>query len=220
MQAITQVILTFIAIALVFLVVKPRLALVQDMQQQIATYSDAIDKATQYNSTVSNLKSRIDNLSAADKAALQTYMPNRVNVLMISRDIEAMVVESGMSLEDISADDADTSVSTIVGTAGGANDFGLVDYDSMIDPETGTAAVLSGSNLKTEALQDLVSRTFTLTALGSYDEFKQLLMNIESNTYPLRIISMSFVSEEDSDLTSYELTLRAFALTETTDQTQ
>ena len=60
----------------------------------------------------------------------------------------------------------------------------------------------------------LLSQTFKVEVVGTYEQMKAMLQDIEKNNYPLRITDFEFTVEDDetTDLVQYSLILETFAL--------
>lgn len=213
-QVITQVVLVVVAIAMVMFVIKPKLAEIDAMQAESAAYLQAIDKATQYNNKLAELVSKAGSISRADTKSLNTYIPDHIDALKVSQDIQALVADSGLILQNIEVATQNEPVTTSVDVSNAP----VVDPALANDPGNqntlgvGGIPGNNGSSLLDQAKRDMVVSTFDLTVLGSYTQFKALLMNLERNNYPLRMVDMSFDTTTESDLTQYTLTLETYAL--------
>lgn len=207
-KSVTQIILILAAIAMVFFVIKPKLAEVTDKQEETKEYQQAVDRATQYNNRLAQLVDKASSFPRADLNALDTYLPDRIDVLKVSEDLEMMVSEYGLLLENI---EVGTDEETV--TASGMSEAPMP--NAVTDPALGSgtdSGVMVGSGLLDEAKRSLVSRQFNLSVLGTYEQFKGLLMAMEANQYPMRIVEMSFAVSSDSDLTPYTMTIETYAL--------
>lgn len=213
-QAITQIILVVVAVLMVLFVIKPKLAEIGTKQAEARDYEQAVERATQYNNKLAGLINKAESFSRDDLLALETYLPKDIDVLQVSQDIENIVGASGLLLENVESSSGNEAVTSSVDSGAGTpigDPAGDPAMTGMSD--TNNAAPFAPSvNLLDQARRDLVLRQFKFTALGTYDQFKQLLTGLEGNNYPLRIIEMSFEVSSDSDLTQYSFTIETYAM--------
>lgn len=193
-QASIQILLVVISVAIVMTVVRPEFSEIQVMQDQLAEYNNALDKADQYNRALQEKISQANNLPNADLIALDRYVPDRVDIVQVSRDVVNIVEGSGLLLLDVEVGDAS---SVTVETANGA-------------PQ----GARTGGSLEEEARRQLAVQPFTIEAIGTYTNMKSLLQAIEQNAYPMRITDISFTnqSESNSQLLSYTIDVETYAL--------
>jgi len=176
-------------------VLRPEFSEIQAMQDQLAEYNNALDKADQYNRALQEKISQANNLPNTDLAALDQYVPNRVDIVRVSRDVVNIVEGSGLLLIDVE-----------------------VGESSSVTVENANAGVSqsarTGGSLEEEAKRQLAVQPFTIEAIGTYTNMKSLLRAVEQNAYPMRIVGISFTnqSESDSRLLSYTIDVETYAL--------
>ncbi|MEZ4200287.1 MAG: hypothetical protein R3B69_01635 [Candidatus Paceibacterota bacterium] len=194
-QASIQILLIVISVAIIMTVLRPEFSEIQAMQDQLAEYNNALDKADQYNRALQEKISQANNLPNTDLAALDQYVPNRVDIVRVSRDVVNIVEGSGLLLIDVE-----------------------VGESSSVTVENANAGVSqsarTGGSLEEEAKRQLAVQPFTIEAIGTYTNMKSLLRAVEQNAYPMRIVGISFTnqSESDSRLLSYTIDVETYAL--------
>jgi len=200
-QAGIQILLVIISMVIIFTVVKQKFTDIQVSQDATIKYQEALTKATEYNNKLQTLLNKITNMPRSDVLALDRYIPETVDSTKVSRDIKNIVSNAGLLLVEIKAnDEEEVSVSekspatTNVGSA--VNDGFVRD-----------------SKLQTDIRNDLRTRRFVVKATGGYEQLKVALGDIERNAYPLRIVSLSLETIDNSALYNYSIELDAYALT-------
>lgn len=196
---LTQLALIVIAIALVFTYIRPNLTEVTAIQDEIYEYSDAVGKAQELNNQLRELISLKNSFSVNDVAALEQFLPTEIDAPQVMRDIEFLVDQNEVTLVAISFDENMNSIPLPVD-----------EFAEGVDPNS------SEVNLATMPHSD-----FVLTVNGQYAEIKAFLLALESNDYPLEIVSMELVRSESDGSTvntarnpflDVNLRLRVYAL--------
>lgn len=209
-SAITQIILVVISIVLLSTVVKPKFDEIRTLQDEQTKYKEAKEKHEEFNSKLEELLAKANALSMGDVMALDRYVPTTLDPVAVARDIEQMVIESGLLLEDVEADAESEEVTVDTPTEFNVDPV-AVDPLMASDPAFGDPFTDSVP-ISTETRRALRSQVFGVDALGTYEQLKVLLGNIEKNAYPLQVTSLSFERPEDSDLTAYHIELTSFML--------
>lgn len=177
--------------------VRPAFSDISVIQDDIARYQNTVTKASQLNAELQNLTATERSISAQEGKALNTYLPQEINDVMIMRDIQNI-----FKIVDLPI--------TALGSASSNN------YQA-------SAAVVEGRESDADALPTLMFRDFQLSFFGTFDHLKAVMQGIELNAYPLEVVELSFAASQDADdadqdiglppgVMKYDLTLRAFAL--------
>lgn len=198
-QAGIQILLLVLAVIIAATVIRPKLAEMRTSQNEIKSYQDALDNIGAYNQRLQALISQANALSNVDRETLYRFMPTDVDETAVARDISNIVARHGLLLLDVSSEEG-VPMSTLNGQAG---------IDQPIDPETGTFIDNSAQDGA-----DLMVHRFTVSAVGRYQNMKEMLMDFERNVYPLRLVEFSFTVENNNDLTSYAIVLETYSLPE------
>lgn len=97
----TQIVMTVIALGLIFFYVQPTFMKIGQTQESILLYQTEIGKVQEVNAKLANLSQRLNDISQADLSSLMTYLPDTVDHMAVSSDILNMAVESEVFLESI-----------------------------------------------------------------------------------------------------------------------
>ena len=214
-QAGIQIILLVVSVVIVFTVIKPKFAVISQSQVEAAAYSNAVDNIGQYNARLQDLMNQASSISADDLAALYRYLPEEVDAVAVGRDIANIASDNGLLLLDVTPDDAEVVETEVdAGAYGMAVDPGMVADPSMSDPTmSGDATGFVESSAPTRSLS-LSSQTFDVKVIGTYEDMKMMLQDLERNDYPLQVVEFAFSStdEDEGDLKEYTLLLRTYSL--------
>lgn len=195
-QASLQILLIVIAIVIIVTAIKPKLAVVQYNQNEIAQYLSALEKASLYNQTLQELLNRASGISESDETALNRFLPDALDATIVSRDIKNIVDRNGMLLIEIETKQSDAA--TVASRGGSVADDGFI----------------RGEALNSEARQSLNAVRFVVETIGSYEQMKSMLQDFERNAYPLRLVVFSFEAPSDSDLYHYSVELETYSISQ------
>ncbi len=211
-QAGIQIILLITAVVIVFTVIKPKFETISQSQAEAVAYKTALDNIGQYNARLQDLMNQASAISADDLAALYRYLPEKIDAVEVGRDIANIATDNGLLLLDVSPEDAE-AVETEIDAAAAPADPTMSGDAAMIDPTMpGDPNAFVESSARTRELS-LSSQTFDVKAIGSYDDMKAMLQDLERNDYPLQVVEFSFVTDEEGgDLMEYTLVLRTYSL--------
>ncbi len=198
-QAGIQITLLVVAIVIAFSVVKPKIDSIRAEQSEVAAYRVAVENIGTYNQRLQTLTNESNSISAHDRALLWRYLPEEVDATAVARDIANIVSQNRLLLLDIVPSTVEPVTSE------------TVDDPSMIPMDSG---VLADDGTVTAGI--LFSQKFQVEVVGTYDQIKSMLRDLERNAYPLRLIEFDFSLEgESSSLIQYSLTLETYALPST-----
>lgn len=193
---ISQIIMVVVSLVVIFTYIQPKFSELQVLQEQSAQFKAAAENATQFNILLQSILQDIDNFSSADLAKLDVYVPNTIDPVMVSRDIQTIVERTGMQTRSIVIAAPDTAIES--------NDVARDVFDEA-DPATissdGAAPTFTRS-----------SQLFSVTVLGSYEQLERLMRAVEVNAYPLYVRDLSFENAEAGNLFSFNITLETFAI--------
>ena len=176
-KILAQIAIIVISIILIVLVIQPKLQDIQAVEDEAASYEQAIENVSLYNQKLDNLLQAKNQLLPTDLDKLDTFLPDTVDALEVMSDILQL------------ADMADMTVTSLQ-PAG--------------EP---TQVQLSGqSNQDAEESESESDTGFTLTAhdfnvvmRGTYRDFKQFLTYVSVYKYPLELQSVSFSTPSARD---------------------
>lgn len=191
------------AVVIAFSVIKPKIESIRTEQNEVQAYKAAVANIGQYNQRLQALTSDANALSEYDRQMLWRYLPEEVDATRVAADVANMVAQNQMLLLDITASDPEFVSET-------SADGTVVDPGAMVmDPNTGVVV--------DPALQmqqgGLMAQQFEVEVVGTYEQMKGLLADIERNNYPLRLVNFSFdLGEEESPLLQYSLVLETYSM--------
>ncbi len=159
--------------------------------------------------------------------ALETYIPSSIDQLSVPRDIAAIAEENEMLVQSIAAEEVEGGSSEEEGgvDATADPDATLPPPDpaladpALADPALADPALVDplmagvgAESLASEAERELVSQRFSVTVIGTYDQMKAFLVDLERNDYPLRLTEFDFSVDAESQLYTFEIAVETYAL--------
>ncbi len=97
----TQIVMTVVALGVIFFYVHPTFTRIGDTQKAIQSYQVEIEKVDGVNRQLAEFTRRLDQISQSDTISLMTYLPDTVDHMAVSADILNMAVEADVFLESI-----------------------------------------------------------------------------------------------------------------------
>ncbi len=180
---LTQILMIGVAIAIVFVYIKPTISNIRMTQDTINSYEEEAEKVLAVNNLLAQQVALVDSVRPQDMQALLRYMPDTLDQIAVLKDIDAIFTYAGVKLTDVNYDEKNANAN-LKNQAAAA--------EGVIDPLAG-----------------LDTHGFNVTAEMSYAELKQLLAAFEVNNYLLQIDQLSVLPSE-SGLLTVELALLAF----------
>jgi len=197
-----QITLLVVAIIIAFSVVKPKIDSIRIDQSEVAAYQVALENIGRYNQHLQTLINQANALSGYDRSVLERYLPKEIDATLVASDISNIVSRNRLLLLDIIPDEA------IPVTAYSAD--GQIEESAAYDPNTG---VLMDEELSGDQDSVLMAQQFEVEVVGTYDQMKAMLSDMERNAYPLKLVEFEFNLEEiDASLVQYSLLLETYAL--------
>lgn len=211
-RLLSQIVLIVLSVVAVVSYVSPKFSELQQVQLEIKKYREAVARADQYNSTLSEKLNKITSLSQSDLQMLERYLPSEVDPIMVARDIETIALRNDLEPTAIEVAEAEA----------GSNDA-PVEYVPAADEyygEDGTG-MGGGEEYYSAPQQPLTSKLdaqpLSVTVTGSYEDFLVFLADLERNNYPLRIRQLTVGAEGEgeetvsSDVYTFDLEVATFA---------
>lgn len=197
--------LLVVSVIIVFTVIKPKFSEISYYQNEMATYQTALDNIGRYNQRLQNLINQANAMSSEDRDNLFRYLPESVDSVAISRDIENMINNNKLILTEISTDEPQAVTSAAAPTS-----EVLAPTDDMTDDLSVEGVAIVDSEISASTSR-LISQDFTVNVFGRYEDMKSFLKDLERNVYPLRLVEFEFTVEEDGPLVEYKLVLQTYA---------
>ena len=191
-KTLTPIFSIIIAFAIFFFFTKPLYTEVQGLKKETTGYTNAINNASQFNQKLQQLKQKKDSFDERDVERLNGLVPNSINGVGMLVNLSKLVSAHGMLLGTISVQSDDN-------TKASAN------------KKVSRTPVSSGDST------DLVSSDIAFTLIGTYDQLRSLLKDMERSLVPMDIVHVSFTAVE-GNLQQYAITIRTYALTPVTTQ--
>jgi len=182
-RTITPIFSIIIALVVFFFFVKPMFAEIQQIQGETDQYQQAVGKATELNQLLTALVSKKRSYSAEEIERLEALVPQSVDEVKILADLNELAKSHSMLFGNIKVTSRDEVVSTGEQTAPSQT----VSYD------------------------DFVTSDITFGLIGTYEQFKAMLSDLEKSLVLMEITNIT-LSASDGPLQQFELTVRAYSL--------
>ena len=194
-QTIIQILLLIVSGVAVFTIIVPKFDEIRTVQEETAQYEEALDSAFATNERLSILSRQLDSLSQQERYRLDRFLPTTIDTLGLAYDIETLIDRNGLFLIS----------------------FDVEDERRLEDPVETTAPITSGGEDDQFAApaaatqKQLAVQTYSISAAGTYEQFKAFLRDIETSAQLLEVTDMDFAST-DSDLNQFAITVEAYGL--------
>jgi len=198
-----QITLLVVAIVIAISVVKPKIDNIRVDEREVASYQTALLNIGRYNEKLQTLVNQANALSSSDRYLLERYLPETIDTVLVANDISNIVDNNKLLLLDIIQDEP---APVVAYTPEGVAEPTTTQYD----PETGMP-IEDQSTGRPDSV--LMAQQFEVQVVGTYENMKSMLRDLERNAYPLRVMDLEFNLEEaDSNLIQYSLLLETYAL--------
>lgn len=184
MRTITPVFSIIIALVVFFSVSKPMFTEIDDIKAQTAQFQEAVDSAQSRNQKLEELINKKQGHDSRDLEYLDALVPQDVDEVKMLVDLKEMAEKHNMLIGNI-------------GVEGGGTGSPASDASSEV------SGAISYNSFSTADI------TFGL--IGTYEQFKSFLADMERSLVLMEVINITFASGE-GDLQQYDLTIRAFGL--------
>lgn len=206
-----QIVLIGAACVIIFTYVMPKFEETKTIQDDIFKYSDAVEKASQYNQRLRELLATKDAFPQEGLVSLEKFIPLAIDEIAIMHDLESIFTGTEISIVSLTvADEISPFSEATVEEAIVYNADGTV-------METVKPTIASG----------IYSRDFKVMFSSSYENMKNALAQIEANPALLEVAEFTLKPVNASNKIdvgtpsqnaksgeySFELTVRAFGLT-------
>ncbi|USN88411.1 MAG: hypothetical protein H6780_02840 [Candidatus Nomurabacteria bacterium] len=152
-----QIGMVIVSVAIVFTYVKPQFTTIAAIQDDIALYQQKRDEVLLVNSRLTELTDQVDSVSEVDKKRLQTYLPETLDPLKVSRDLLLATIQAGVLYKDVTFDGEERQNNKRQSTSKSADE------------------------------NKPAPHSFTLQVEGTYAQIKELFRLLEQNNYPLEV---------------------------------
>ncbi len=206
-----QVVLIGAACVIIFTYVMPKFEDTKAIQDDIFKYSDAVDKASQYNERLQELLATKESFPQEGLVSLEKFIPLSIDEIAIMHDLESIllgtnILPTSMTVAEEIAPFSEASVEEEI----------VYNADGTV-METVKPTITSG----------IYSRDIKVMFSSSYEDMKNALAQIEANPALLEVVEFTLKPATGGGQTgantetqsrkngeyNFELTLRAFGLT-------
>lgn len=213
---ITQIALILVGSIIIFAFIKPMFAEIKTTQDEMSRYSEAVSKASQFNSRLRELISIRDSFPQSGMSSLEQFIPTSVDVLILMKNIENIFAVENIEITSLTAKEA--SIPQV--DVNFENPMGIDD----------------GVNVSRNGVSDTVlsQQDFEVTFSGTYIDLKNVLLLLEKNATLLEVVELEFSETAQSDSSNngsqasgadngkytFSLILRSYGLTQSQSQSQ
>ncbi len=190
-KALTPFLSIVTAIVVGFFFIKPMYEEIKGLQMETEQYREAVQKADESNKRLKELLEQKNSFKASALERLDIIAPDSVNQIKLLVDLEALARKHNMLFGNVGVGEGETSG----------------DSDDAAEEEVG------GSGLTFE--EDFRSVDISFGLIGTYDQFRKILVDIERSLSIMEIMKVEFKVLE-GDLQQYDITIRAYALRQAT----
>lgn len=201
---LTQSVLIVTSIIIVVTYVRPAFSEIATIQDEITRFDSTVERANELNQALQSLIATERSFSRAELQALQKYLPQAIDEVLIMRDIQNMFKEVGLPITNLAADASE----------GVQADFAT---DAPINQN---AREIRQRN---DSTPQLMYKDFSLSFYGQYEDLKAVIESLEVNDYPLEVIDLTFTAALDPELEAetiglpagtmkYDMIIRSYAL--------
>ncbi len=199
-RTIRPIIMILIAVGLFFSYIQPTFSEIRAVQDETNDYTETIAKAEEFNQLVASLVERKNSFTPTELARLEAYVPDTVDGVSVMSDIQTLVTGSGLLLESVSESEWTEPEDREV-TEG---------INELIDPEDADLFEFNSDDLDTESAAEeaeYLVKHFSVSALGTYEQFKVFVGDLERSLTPIEMMVTGF-STTESGLNGYVMDLR------------
>ena len=122
-----------LAIAIVVFYVSPTLNEVGTLQTQVQQYKQERERVSETNANLASLVSELDAINVSDRTRLATYMPTFLDEVAVLRDLEIIMVNTGVSYTSIEYSGETVSESDDLVISDGSNTTTSHDFKMTVE---------------------------------------------------------------------------------------
>jgi len=183
-----------ISVLILFFFVRPMYVSTHATQAESTQYAEVLDRATEFNRLLDDLNNKQKSLSALERERLDMFVPQTIDEIRALVDLEYLAGQHGMSFRDVTAELAAADGESSGNTAR-------------------TNDAQQASTADSQFSDRLQSRDVTFTVLGTYEQFRAFLRDVERSLVLMEIVHISFGDNGGGELTNYQVTVRLYGLT-------
>jgi hypothetical protein len=184
-RTITPIFSIIISIVIFFSFSKPMFVEIESLQNETTKFEEAAARASELNTELSSKLDMKRSYPAEALERLEVLVPDTINEIKILNDLNERAKAHNLLFGNVSLSKADPAM--------------MREEEAPIE----AARVITYDNLLTSDI------TFSL--IGSYDQFKAFLTDLEQSLLMIEVTNLEFTAGEGI-LQQYEVTARVFAL--------
>ncbi len=188
-RTITPIFSIIVAFVVFFFYTKPMFAEIKITQGEAAQYKEAASKAQELNAELARKLNEKRGYSVENLERLDALVPNSINEVKILADLSELARSHNMLFGNVNVENVD----------GGTNNNG--------NNSTEEGTTLS----QTVSYVDIENASLTFSLIGTYEQFKAFLTDVERSLVMMEITEIDFMTGE-GNLQQYELAVTLFAL--------
>lgn len=194
LKTITPILSIILSLVIFFVYVKPTFTEIKGTKAEIDAYDKAIDQSKENTSLLTDLLAKKNAYPKEDLDRLEAIVPVEVNSVKLLADLSEIAKKHNVLFGNIVVGDKD-------GQGGGKS-----------SEESLTPSVQATLDYKDIAFTDI-----SFGIIGTYDEFKSFLFDVEQSLTLMEVVGISMGESEagKDELGQYEITIRVFALPKT-----
>ncbi len=185
-RTITPIFSIIIALVVFFFYAKPMFAEIKLIQGEAEQYEEAAGKAVELNQTLASLINKKRSYSADDLERLDALVPTTLDEVKVLTDLSEIAKSHNMLFGNIKVANAEVADSTLVTEGDGASTQSL-------------------------SYNDFTNTTIDFSLIGTYDQFKSFLADVEKSLVLLEVTNINFESGE-GQLQQYTLAVQIYSL--------
>ena len=183
MRTLTPVFSIVIALVAFFFYTQPKYDGTTSIESDITEYNKAVDTAQKLNTLIQNLLNEKNTHSQAELVKLDKIVPQEVDEVRLIVDLKNMAKHYNML-------------------------FGNIEVSSEpVDTSKLTSATVSDAI----GADSFVTSDISFSLIGTYDQFKSMLYDIERSMTILDVTNLSIAASEGT-LQQFNITVRAYSL--------
>jgi Tfp pilus assembly protein PilO len=225
-KALTPIIGIIVAVGLFFTYVRPTFEEVRGIQDDTAEYAQAIDKASELQRRIDELKAQQSSISLANLERLEALLPDRVDEVSTLIDLSTLAEKHHLVFGDINIGGEGKNTSGTKGKTGTqTTPSGQPVSASAPVPAASGAPAAGPASMGPEGMpadggqfvpaEPLSSQYSTLeigfSVTGTYDDFRAFLADVERSLVLMEVTKISFSSSE-GDAIPFSVTVRLYSL--------
>lgn len=194
MQSIVQICLIVISGVAIWTFVMPAFEEIGVVQDEVVRYEQALESAIKANAGLDQMISKLESFTSAERAALDTFLPEEFDQLTTLRDIESIARKNSLLTISLSGEDVSGARTTREELVCEEDD------EDCGDPVAPEVAVLA-------------QNTISVQAQGTYQNIKSFLADLERNAYILEPTHLELSPLEGVvGFMAMDLTVEAYSL--------